>query len=234
VDAVQSWWAAVTDVGPALTPRVALVAALVALVVVGARTPWSVAKHVVTLVHEASHAIVARLCGRRLSGIRLHADGSGLMLSSGRARGPGMVLTAAAGYLGPSMIGLGVAALTGAGRHRVVIAVAAVLLIWVLVHLRSWFGFVVVVLAGAAVVGAWQLPPMWLAGTSAALAWVLLAGAVRDVVALQRMRRRGLARDSDADALAGLTHLPGLVWVTFFLLAGLGALAWGTSLMVGG
>ena len=40
--------------------------------------------------------------GRRLDGIRLHSDTSGLTVSRGKPTGIGMVLTAAAGYTAPS------------------------------------------------------------------------------------------------------------------------------------
>jgi hypothetical protein len=42
---------------------------------------------------------------------------------------------------------------------------------------------------------------------------------------LQAARRRGRARDSDADQLAALTGTPGLLWVMFFGLVSLGILA---------
>ena len=45
-------------------------------------------------MHEAGHALTAVLTGRRLTGIRLHSDTSGLTLSTGRPSGPGMVATA--------------------------------------------------------------------------------------------------------------------------------------------
>ena len=41
-----------------------------------------------------------------LTGIRLHSDTSGLTLSVGRPSGVGMVVTTAAGYLTPSLVGL--------------------------------------------------------------------------------------------------------------------------------
>ena len=47
---------------------------------------------------------VAVVCGRRLRGIRLHSDTSGLTLSSGRPTGAGMVFSLAAGYLTPSLV----------------------------------------------------------------------------------------------------------------------------------
>ena len=40
--------------------------------------------------------------GRRLAGIRLHSDTSGLTVSRGKPTGIGMILTAAAGYTAPS------------------------------------------------------------------------------------------------------------------------------------
>jgi hypothetical protein len=49
------------------------------------------------------------------------------------------------------------------------------------------------------------------------------------VLELQAMRRRGQARDSDADILARLTRIPGLVWVAMFLLITLVTLAAGAS-----
>ena len=48
----------------------------------------------------------------------------------------------------------------------------------------------------------------------------------------RRPRRRGSARDSDADQLARLTRLPGLIWVGVFLLVDVAALALGTAWLV--
>jgi hypothetical protein len=47
------------------------------------------------------------------------------------------------------------------------------------------------------------------------------------VLELQSSRRRRRAPDSDADQLAGLTGLPALVWVGFFLVVDVGALVLG-------
>ncbi|MDO3398399.1 M50 family metallopeptidase, partial [Nocardioides sp. SOB44] len=61
-------------------------------------------------------AVVGVLVGRRLLGIRLHSDTSGVTLSRGRPRGPGMVAMLAAGYLAPAVVGLGAALLLADGR----------------------------------------------------------------------------------------------------------------------
>jgi hypothetical protein len=64
----------------------------------------------------------------------------------------------------------------------------------------------------------WGSAPVQLA-FAYTLTWFLLLCAPRPVVELQHARRRGYARDSDADTLARLTGLPGLLWVGVFLLA---------------
>jgi hypothetical protein len=58
-----------------------------------------------------------------------------------------------------------------------------------------------------------------------AFAWFLIIAGIRPVLELQRARRRGIARDSDADQLARLTGVPGLLWVLVFGAVGLAVLA---------
>ncbi len=73
-------------------PRRAAVVALtaaVALVLVLSRAVWPYTRMLVTITHEGGHAVAALLAGRRLQGIRLHSDTSGLTVSSGRPSGPG-------------------------------------------------------------------------------------------------------------------------------------------------
>lgn len=53
-----------------------------------------------TLVHEASHALMAIITGGHVSGFQLNPDGSGHVLSTGF-----IPLVASAGYLGTSFIG---------------------------------------------------------------------------------------------------------------------------------
>jgi hypothetical protein len=59
--------------------------------------------------------------------------------------------------------------------------------------------------------------------------WFLLLAAPRPVLELQSLRRRGQARTSDADQLARLTRVPGLVWVVVFLGVTVGCLLLGAS-----
>ena len=55
----------------------------------GRATAGSLAVHtmLVTITHEGAHGVAAFVTGRRLQGIRLHSDTSGLTISSGRPSG---------------------------------------------------------------------------------------------------------------------------------------------------
>src|SRR5215813_13225052 len=97
-------------VAPAPPVTTVLGTGIVALLVVAWRPSWRWARNAITIAHEGGHALVAVLSGRKLQGIRLHSDTSGLTLTRGRRTGPGMVLTLAAGYSAPSLLGLGGAA----------------------------------------------------------------------------------------------------------------------------
>ena len=166
----------------------------------------------VTIAHEGAHGLVALAAGRRLAGIRLHSDTSGLTVSAGRPTGLGMVLTCAAGYTGPALFGLGAAALLAAGHAVGLLWALLGLLALLLVQIRNWYGLWSVLVTGAVVFGAtWWLPPEGQAAFAALATWFLLLAAPRTVLELQSSRRRRRAPDSDADQLAGLTPLPGPV-----------------------
>ncbi|WP_109472847.1 M50 family metallopeptidase [Ornithinimicrobium cavernae] len=212
----ELWDAATsTQPGPSLTG--ALVLAAVALAVTWSPTGYRLVRHGVTIVHEAGHATVAVLTGRQLRGIRLHADTSGVTVSRGRPRGPGMVATVAAGYPAPALLGLA-GALVLERQYAVALLWGLVLLCaLMLVQIRNFYGLWVLVIAGAAVGGAsWVLPGQVASWVAHLLVWSLLLAAPRSVVELQRLRRRGAARQSDADQLSRLTRIPAVLWIGLF------------------
>lgn len=217
-------WRTATTPQPVPDDVVVLGAAAVVVAVLLVPGLWHVARHVLTIVHESGHALVAVLTGRRLEGIRVHSDTSGLTVSVGRPRGPGMVATAFAGYPAPALLGLGAAWLLGRGYAVGVLWALLVALALLLVQIRNLYGLwaVLATAAALAAVTTWA-PPAAQTATAYAVTWFLLLGAPRAVAELQvsrsRERRRGVRRGgSDADVLAGLTHVPGLVWVGAFLL----------------
>ena len=207
----------------------ALIAGLIALVLVLNRGTWLPLRNVVTIAHEGGHAVVALLSGRKLNGIRLHSDTSGLTVSTGRAHGPGMVFTLLAGYPSVSLLGLGGAWLVTADRERWMLWGCIVLLALLLLAVRNAFGVLSVLVTGGAI-GAvsWLASPSWQALCAALLCWFLLIGGIRPISELGRKRRRGRAGDSDADQLARLTGVAGGVWMFLWFLTGL------ASLLVGG
>jgi len=228
VDTLGRFWAQVTTPVPELPLHVQLMAAAVAGLLVLSPALWRAGRHVVTIAHEGAHGVVALAAGRRLSGIRLHSDTSGLTVSAGRPTGPGMVLTCAAGYTGPALFGLGAAALLAAGHAVGLLWALLALLTLLLVQIRNWYGLRSVVVTGAVVFAAtWWLPPEGQSVFAAVATWFLLLAAPRTVVEIQTARRHRRAPDSDADQLARLTPFPALFWVGVFLLVDVGALALG-------
>jgi hypothetical protein len=228
VDAVGSFWDQVTATVPEPPLEMLLGTAAVAALLVLSPTVWRSTRHVVTIAHEGAHGLVALAVGRRLSGIRLHSDTSGLTVSAGRPTGLGMVLTCAAGYTGPGLFGLGAAALLAAGHAVGLLWALLALLVLLLVQIRNWYGLWSVFVTGAAVFAAtWWLPPEGQAVFAAVATWFLLLAAPRTVVELQTVRSRRRAPDSDADQLARLTPFPALFWVAAFLVVDVGALALG-------
>ncbi|WP_377269476.1 M50 family metallopeptidase [Peterkaempfera sp. SMS 1(5)a] len=227
-------WDRVLGTQPAPPVWLVLAAGAVALVAVVAAPLWRLSRNIVTIAHEGGHGLVALLTGRRLSGIRLHSDTSGLTVSSGKPSGTGMILTAAAGYLAPPLLGLGGAALLAAGHITALLWTAIVLLAGLLVMIRNAFGVLSVLVTGAAF-----LLVSWYAGdrTQAVFAylgvWFLLLAGVRPVLELQRKRRHGGAPDSDADQLARLTGVAAVLWVGLFLVTALASLLAGGSWLIG-
>ena len=77
----------------------------------------------------------------------------------------------------------------------------------------------------------WAAPDSWRVGVAYGAAWLLL-GAVGAVVE-QHGTRCGAGGGSDADALARLTRVPGVVWVARFWLVTAACAAAGAWFMVG-
>lgn len=227
-------WGDLTAVVEAPTSSVWIPLAAVAVCLV-VPTLWRLVRHVVTIAHEAGHGIVAALTGRRVSGIRLHSDTSGLTESVGSARRFPLALVALAGYPAPALLGLGAAALLADGRSPLVLWLVVLVLAVVLLFMRNVYGFLVVVLALDAfgwVV--WAGGDVWRAGVAYSVMWLLLLGAVRAVVELSASRRgRGGRSGSDADALARLTRVPGGVWLAVFWLVAVASAALGSWWIVG-
>ena len=240
------FWDRVTGVQDAPPGWAVAASAAVALLIVFSPRLWRLTRIAITIAHEGGHALVSLLSGRRLEGIRLHADTSGETRSRGRGRGPGIVLTALAGYLTPPLLGAGAAALLATHRVTLLLSLLLVMLAATLLMVRNWYGVLAVLAtAGALLAVIWLAPPALRGAFGYGVAWFLLFGGVRPVAELARTRRqakrwspgqrpasRHAQAASDADQLAWLTGVPGALWVFLFALVATGALILGARLLI--
>ena len=191
--------------------EVLLGTAAVAALLVLSPTLWRPTRHVVTIAHEGAHGLVALAAGRRLSGIRLHSDTSGLdRLRRAPHRAWAWCSPAPPGYTGPALFGLGRrrAARRRARRRP---AVGAARCCWRCCWCRSATGTACgrcwspapwcSAPPGGCRPRARRPSPRWPPGSCC---WPRRARSLE----LQTSRRRRRAPDSDADQLAGLTPLP--------------------------
>jgi Peptidase M50B-like len=234
IDELTDLWTRLLGAQPDPPPLLVAAAAAAAFLLVAVRSSWRIARNTITIAHEGGHALAALLTGRKLRGIRLHSDTSGLTLSAGRPTGPGMVFTLLAGYLAPSLIGLAGALLLGGNRITLLLWVVVALLLGMLVMIRNLYGVLSIVVTVTVVLAvSWYASPQVQAVFAYVGVWFLLFGGVRPVAELQSMRRGGRLRQSDADQLAWVTGVPGLVWVGFFGLATVLVLLVGAASLLG-
>lgn len=229
---LEEWWRRVSVTTAVPDASALVVVGLVALAAVV--LAWRAVRMLVTVCHEAGHAVAATLSGRSLQGIRLHTDTSGLTVTRGRPTGIGMVVTLFAGYPAASVVGLAAAAVSGAGHAVAMLGLLVVLLALMLLKIRNVHGALVVVGLGAGLgLAAWYAPPQVLVWLAYGLAWLLLLAGPRPVLEVAWRGGRS-SPGSDAAQLARLTRVPRLVWIVLWLGATLGALALGTALMLPG
>jgi hypothetical protein len=238
VNVLHTVWDRVSGSQPLPPAWVVGLTALVALAAVLNAGSWRLAGKVITIAHEGGHAFVSVLSGRRLDGIRLHSDSSGVTYSRGKRTGPGLVLTAAAGYVMPSLLGAGAAWLLAEQHLTAMLWLALVLLAATFLAIRNLFGgLAVLVTAGSVFAASYYAAPAVQAGFGYLAAWFLLFGGLRPVVELARGslgssgRRQRWTRGSDADQLARLTGAPAGLWITLFVLVALAALVTGVVLL---
>ncbi|WP_407705374.1 M50 family metallopeptidase [Actinomyces urogenitalis] len=176
----------------------------------------------VTVVHEAGHAAVGILVGRRFRGFVVSKDLSGHAVTAGKPRGLGRVLTTWAGYPAPALLGSAVVAAALRGWSGVVLSAGLVVLLVLLVMSRSLRTVGVVLAVGALTTALWWLGGSWRAGVVVGVGLVLLVGAwgsLGDVA-------RSADPHQDHGTLAQLTHLPGWLWLGTWFLADAAATAW--------
>ncbi|MDN6521750.1 MAG: M50 family metallopeptidase [Bifidobacterium crudilactis] len=207
-------WTASTPALEQPDSRTMLIALAISLILILLRPLWRIARNVITIAHEGGHAVAALLTGRRLSGIQLHSDTSGLTVSYGKTRGFGFWLTCFSGYLAPMLWGLGCAALVSSGYATGALWLLVLLLALMLTRIRNIYGAfcIISVLATVIALSWWGSPQLRLLSATS-LAFFLQLGSIRPLLELQSQRAKGQAGRSDADQLAQLTRIPALAWI---------------------
>jgi hypothetical protein len=179
----------------------------------------------VVFLHEISHGLAAVATGGSIERIELSASQGGVCWTRGGSR----FVTASAGYLG-SML-WGALLLVAAARTRLDRALVALVGVFVagvtLLYVRSLFGFVYGLGAGAVLVGVAAALPAHVSDTL-----LRVIGTVSCLYAPWDIASDILLRDvpcSDAHTIAALTGIPPVFWGTVWMLmasaGGLGALA---------
>ncbi|HET7014739.1 MAG TPA: M50 family metallopeptidase [Streptosporangiaceae bacterium] len=236
---VHQLWDRVAGTQPVPPVWVIAMSGAIAVLIVATAGTWRLARNSITIAHEGGHALASVLSGRRLQGIRLHSDTSGVTFSKGKRTGPGLVLTLAAGYLAPSLLGAGAAWLLAAHHVTAMLWLMLALLAATFLAIRNAYGVLAVLLTtGAVLAVSWLATAAVQAAFGYTAAWFLLLGGVRAVAELQsdrrRSRRHGQVSMSDADQLGRLTGMPGGAWVAVFALACAAALILGARLLIPG
>ncbi|WP_030952397.1 M50 family metallopeptidase [Streptomyces sp. NRRL S-481] len=132
------------------------------------------------------------------------------------------------------LLGLGGAALLGAGRITLLLWLATALLLAMLVMIRNAYGALTMIITGGLfVLVSWLAGPQVQAAFAYVVVWFLLLGGVRPAFELQAKRARGGAGDSDADQLSRLTHVPAGLWFFLFHAVSLCSLIGGGRWLLG-
>jgi hypothetical protein len=215
----------VTTTQVPLTGEEAILIGLAALAMTMIGTLWRFVRHGMVIAHEGGHAVAAAILGRKVSGIALNSDGTGVTSARGGIW-PGTVLLFFVGYLGPSLFGLAAAKMIESGHIVQVLWIALFLLALMLLAVRTSFGVFSIVVAGGLVFLVVRYTPMAFQIIAAyAIAWLLLLSGFRMI--LEHGTHAG-----DAADLRSRTFIPKFAWFLLWLVGTFMAIAIGGKWLV--
>lgn len=212
-------------VGVQSTPELWMLILSWSIAIAAVFTPaWVVSRNLITVVHEGGHAVMGLLWGRRIAGIKLHSDTSGVTVSKGKPYGLGMIFTAAAGYTAPAFLGLGVQYLVSQGRIFLGIVILGILLLGIFLSVRNFWGLFVTIPLLFGFYFLLQFEESLQTLLLLMIATFLIVASLKPIIELQIQRMRGEAEGSDADQLQKLTLIiPASLWVLIFFIVSLAA-----------
>ena len=202
-------------------------AGFVALLILVFTGPWG--RSLVTVAHEGGHMVASVLTLRGFRHFRLEPNADGATTVSDGSWGVGDLITRLSGYLFPSLLGLGGAAVLAGGNAWGILAIAALLLFASFLYASGALANTITALALAGVLLAlWRGSAVLQTSLAVGAVWLLLIGGFIDST---RMSRRF---PSDAYWMARRTWIPALVWQTFWVTVAIVSLyAGGRLLFVG-
>lgn len=220
---ISMFWQWLTLETPATNPWILLIAIIAGFTLACIPAIWKQTRLFATYIHEAGHALVAILTGRRVTRIRLEADTSGTTEHVG-TRGLGMLLTAFAGYPAPALAGWGIAVALFASRPNWVIAGFAALALLLLLVQHSLRGLAVTLIIGLSMWGLYSINSIISSIMLSIVAGYLIAASPRTIIELHNIRSRAkkmgmhpAETHSDADSLTAQTGIPAPIWEFLFL-----------------
>lgn len=227
--------------GVEASPSPEAVTLIVAAVVVLTAVPgvWRVARQASTIIHEMGHVLAAWVTGRRVSGIKLHSDTSGVTVSRGRAQGPGLLVTFLAGYPAPGLLALGMVWLATSGHSGAALTVYQAVLLLALLLSRNAVGILSCLLAVLSTgLIWWHNDPEIVGYTVVALGVFYALSGVRGTLDVCRVHLTSRSRSAaavvgtDASQAAKawrLLPVPSWLWLFLFLMvsgASAGGVVW--------
>jgi hypothetical protein len=208
----------VTGTQVPLSAAAAMLIGLAALAVTMIGAFWRIVRHGAVIAHEGGHAAVSAMMGRKVDGIKLNGNATGLTTAASGIW-PGTVLFFFAGYLGPSLFGIAAAKMIELGHIVQVLWIALFLLALMLIAVRTKFGVFSVAVAGGLVFLVVRYTPMSVQVVAAyAITWLLVLSGLRMVL------DHGTGA-MDADDLRKRTFVPKFIWFLLWLAGTLTAIA---------
>jgi hypothetical protein len=212
---------------PPLPGLEAAVIGLVAFAIV-MLPPLLLSEHFTVMPHEGAHTLVGTALGFGLEGVFITSKAKGETRFTDATMGLRWLLAANAGYLGPSLFGLGAAKLIETRHVIAVLWIAIFLLVLLLFLVRDAFGRVSVPVAIALIAVVMRYAHT---GTEEIftylLTWLLLLSGVR-------VAARHGAGASDAQKLGKATGVPAQLWAWLWLAGTLLAVVIGGKWLVMG
>lgn len=199
-------------------PWAILLVATAVVIAVSLPAVWTKARQAATIVHEMGHAAVGYVFGRKIDGISLHTDTSGVTTSRGKPYGIGFLLSVLAGYPAPSLLGLGMiwAATTNwSGAALTLFAALMATALWLCQNIVGFLSCALAVAASGALW--WWGTPTLVANSVLAVGIFMVIAGFRCCIDLWRAHQRGDGASSDAGQASTLTFvIPATGWIIFF------------------